>query len=62
MTNPNLSPHQRHTHRVILTVPEYVYVALVTVSHAQGRSISNLGAHLLERALQTFFNISPILS
>ena len=39
--------------RVTITIPYNAYQALVERSNAQGRSLSNLAAYLLESGLQT---------
>lgn len=42
---------KRHPVRVTITVADAVHVALVDRSMREGRSVSNLAASLLERAL-----------
>ena len=52
-TTQRLRPVKRtpHTRRFSVTVPELVYLALEVRSMEQGRSLSNLAAYLLERAI-----------
>lgn len=50
MASLNLSI-QRKPVRITLTVPCSVYEELLSRSDAQGRSLSNLAAHLLEQGL-----------
>jgi hypothetical protein len=42
---------QRAPRRISLTIPDHVHSALLERSFREGRSISNLGAFLLENAL-----------
>lgn len=41
----------RKPHRVTLTISDKTYNQLIAVSGSEGRSLSNLGAYLLELAL-----------
>lgn len=54
-TTQRLRPVKRmpHTRRFSVTVPELVFLALEVRSMEQGRSLSNLAAYLLERAVST---------
>ena len=49
MTEP--TPSARRSRRLSITVPESVFNRLHLVAHLQGRSASNLGSFLIERAL-----------
>jgi hypothetical protein len=46
---------KRCSQRITITLPYAVYERLLGVSDSQGRSASNLGAFLIERALDTFY-------
>jgi hypothetical protein len=54
---PSIKPLARRrpiSTRITVTIPEAVARRISEVSFAQGRSISNLAAYLLERAIDTF--------
>ena len=51
--------HLRASHRLSITVPYVVMAKLETLSHQQGRSISNCAAHYLERGLAAFAHSEP---
>lgn len=42
----------RHPHRISITLPQLVFDALIARSLREGRSLSNLGAYLLEWSLR----------
>jgi hypothetical protein len=56
----NLSYLSRRPQRLTITVSHYVAENLIQQSTDQGRSISNLAAYLLERALTEPDSGSPI--
>jgi CopG-like RHH_1 or ribbon-helix-helix domain, RHH_5 len=43
--------YARSSKRVTITIPFHLFTSLVTRSQEEGRSISNLMAYLLERAI-----------
>ena len=48
----DLTPAQRRSQRIAVTVTHSVFQRLVHHSNQQGRSISNLAAYLIERGLE----------
>ena len=56
----NLSFASRRPQRLTITVSHHVAEHLVEQSNTQGRSISNLAAYLLERALGEHQSEPPI--
>ena len=42
----------RHPQRISITLPQHVFEAMLRRSAEQGRSLSNLGAYLLELSLE----------
>jgi hypothetical protein len=49
--NQGLATRQPHPRRITTTVPEKLHALLIERSDQEGRSVSNLVAFLLERAL-----------
>lgn len=47
----NVPKYARSSKRVTITIPFHLFTSLVTRSQEEGRSISNLMAYLLERAI-----------
>lgn len=62
LTESTLALLQRRTHRITFTVPACVFEQLISRSNAQGRSISNLCAFLVEQSLQTQASGQPLLN
>lgn len=53
---------QRSSRRISFTVPFRVYRELFRVANHQGRSVSNLCAHLIENALDDLIRATDIPS
>ena len=51
----NVPRYARTSKRVTITIPFHVFTAIVERSSEEGRSISNLMAYLLERAIEGKF-------
>lgn len=48
----NVPRYARGTKRVTVTIPFHVFTSIVERSSSEGRSMSNLIAYLLERAIE----------
>lgn len=48
----SIPKYARSSKRVTITIPFHVFSAIVNRSQEEGRSISNLMAYLLERAIE----------
>lgn len=53
-TKPLVGRRPRISTRITITLPETIARRISEASFSQGRSISNLAAYLLERAVETF--------
>jgi hypothetical protein len=51
----NIPKYARSSKRVTITIPFHVFNAVVNRSLEEGRSVSNLMAYLLERAIEGKF-------
>ena len=51
VTAATVPPYRRHPQRITITLSHATYQALVARSDDEGRSLSNLSAYLLERAI-----------
>lgn len=57
----DLTPLQRHTRRISVSLPQRVYERLLHMADQQGRSASNLTAFLIEARLRDIDPHDPLL-